>query len=58
MKQHSAALPKTYHQRASRGTMCFIIGPIIWDAPVLSSMNRHDAARNFGMAAHLQKPTT
>src|SRR5258706_10188142 len=41
MKQQRAALPKTYHQRASRGTACFIRGPMVSDAPVRSSMKRH-----------------
>src|SRR4051812_5518613 len=55
MKQQSAALPKTYHQRASRGTMCFINGPIVSDAPVRSSMNRQVAANaDLNMAPYLE----
>lgn len=54
MKQHRAALPKTYHQRASEGTMCFIIGTIAAEAPVRSSKNRHVATSvDLNMAGHL-----
>src|SRR3954463_6818108 len=54
MKQQRVALPKTYHQRALSGTMCFIIGPTICDAPVRSSMNFQQAvARDLSMSVYL-----
>ncbi|MFO0874500.1 MAG: hypothetical protein U0575_11095 [Phycisphaerales bacterium] len=37
MKAQNAALPKTYHQRASRGTTCVIIGTITSEMPMRSS---------------------
>src|SRR5437762_14387339 len=53
-KQQRVALPKTYHQRAFAGTMCFIIGPTICEAPVRSSMNLQEAvARDLSMSVYL-----
>src|SRR5678815_2252310 len=53
MKQQRVALPKTYHQRASAGTVCFIIGMMICDAPVRSSTNLHAVARSLGIGITL-----
>src|SRR4051812_36958308 len=53
MKQQRVALPKTYHQRALAGTMCFISGPTICEAPVRSSMNLHAVARDLSISVYL-----
>src|SRR5262245_61350681 len=41
MNASRVALPKTYHQRASCGTRCFKLGPIIAEMPSRSSSHRH-----------------
>src|SRR5581483_3529542 len=43
MKANSVALPKTYHQRAPRGTRCVTIGPNVSVIPTRSSS--HSQAR-------------